>query len=70
MAMMQTLPSVKISLVSTMSQKIFLTDFVQADAVRNVSCSEALIIFSIHEYTAILVKFEYFIVISLVSSNF
>ena len=32
--------------------------------------SEALIIFSIHEYTAILVKFEYFIVISLVSSNF
>jgi len=51
MAMMQTLPSVKISLVSTMSQKIFLTDFVQADAVRNVSCSEALIIFSIHEYT-------------------
>ena len=34
-----------------MSQKIFLTDFVQADAVRNVSCSEALIIFSIHEYT-------------------
>jgi hypothetical protein len=33
-------------------------------------CSEALIIFGIHEYTVILVKFEYFMVISLVSSNF
>jgi hypothetical protein len=33
-------------------------------------CSEALIIFGIHEYTALLVKFEYFMVISLVSSNF
>ena len=32
--------------------------------------SEALIIFSIHEYTAVLVKFENFIVISLVSLNF
>jgi hypothetical protein len=36
----------------------------------NLICSEALIIFDIHEYTAILVKFEYFMVISLVSSNF
>jgi hypothetical protein len=35
-----------------------------------VICSEALIIFGIHEYTALLVKFEYFMVISLVSSNF
>jgi hypothetical protein len=33
-------------------------------------CSEALIIFGIHEYTTLLVKFEYFMVISLVSSNF
>jgi hypothetical protein len=33
-------------------------------------CSEALIIFIIYEYTAILVKFEYFMVISLVSPNF
>jgi hypothetical protein len=27
---------------------------------RNGICSEALIIFGIHEYTALLVKFEYF----------
>jgi hypothetical protein len=31
----------------------------------NGICSEALIIFGIHEYTAVLVKFEYFMVISL-----
>jgi hypothetical protein len=33
------------------------------------TCSEALIIFGIHEYTAVLVKFECFIGISRVSSN-
>jgi hypothetical protein len=33
-------------------------------------CSKALIIFGIYEYTAVLVKFEYFMGISRVSSNF
>jgi hypothetical protein len=33
-------------------------------------CSEARIIFSIHKYNAILMKFEYFMIISLISLNF
>jgi hypothetical protein len=46
------------------------TKVTAAERALHLFCSKALIIFGIYEYTAVLVKFEYFMGILRVSSNF